>query len=116
MFVKKCVYSEKKSKKIYKNFFSILLTPIGVGIADKEIRGNLMIVNTTSLTTVYYSIEMIRDEVRQLVDRGIVTRHQPIYVLCKYIPAREWVEIELELERHEYLLRDRLGDLICNER
>jgi uncharacterized protein YqgQ len=85
-------------------------------IVSKKIYVNPMIVNTTSLTTVHYSIEMIRDEVRQLVDRGIVTRRQPIYVLCKYIHAREWVEIELELERHEYLLRDRLGDLIANER
>jgi uncharacterized protein YqgQ len=72
--------------------------------------------STSPTTAVSYSIDMIRQEVRQLVDRGIVTRRQPIYILCQYIPAREWVEVELELERHEYLLRDRLGDLISNER
>jgi uncharacterized protein YqgQ len=85
-------------------------------IVSKQIYVAPMIVNTTSLPAVRYSIEMIRDEVRQLVDKGVVTRCQPIYVLCKYIPAREWVEIELELERHDYLLRDRLGDLLCQER
>lgn len=58
---------------------------------------------------------MIRDEVRQLVDRGSVSRQQPIYVLCQYIPAREWVCIECELERCDYLLRDRIGDLLSCE-
>lgn len=93
-----------------------MLVLLGITVVYKQIYVDLMIVNTTPLTTVRYSIEMIRDEVRQLVDKGIVTRRQPIYVLCKYIPAREWVEIELELERHDYLLRDRLGDLLCQER
>jgi uncharacterized protein YqgQ len=59
-----------------------------------------------------YSIEMIRDEVRQLLDKGLVTRHQPIYVLCQYIPPREWVCVECELEKCDYLLRDQIGDLI----
>jgi uncharacterized protein YqgQ len=94
----------------------IALVLLGITVVSKQIYVDIMIVNTTPLTTVRYSIEMIRDEVRQLVDKGIVTRRQPIYVLCKYIPAREWVEIELELERYDYLLRDRLGDLLCQER
>ena len=62
-----------------------------------------------------YSIEMIRDEVRQLVEQGSVSRRQPIYVLCQYIPAREWVCIECELEKCDYLLRDRIGDLLSCE-
>lgn len=62
-----------------------------------------------------YSIDMIRDEVRQLVDNGNVSRQQPIYVLCEYIPAREWVCVECELERCDYLLRDRIGDLLSAE-
>jgi uncharacterized protein YqgQ len=93
-----------------------VLDPPSIMIISKQIHVDPMIVNTTPLTTVRYSIEMIRDEVRQLVDKGIVARRQPIYILCKYIPAREWVEIELELERHDYLLRDRLGELLCQER
>lgn len=63
-----------------------------------------------------YSIEMIRDEARQLLERGTICRQQPIYILCQYIPAREWVEVEYELERCEYLLRDRVGDLVGIEK
>lgn len=62
-----------------------------------------------------YSVEMIQDEARQLVEKGIVSRHQPIYVLCQYIPPREWVCVECELERCDYLLRDQIGDLIAAE-
>lgn len=62
-----------------------------------------------------YSLNMIKDEVRQLVQTGIVSRQQPIYVLCQYIPAREWVCVECELERSDFLLRDQVGDLISSE-
>ena len=65
---------------------------------------------------IHYSIDTIRDEARQMVERGIITRHQPIYVLCEFLPAREWVSIECELERCDYLLRDRIGDLISVEK
>jgi hypothetical protein len=67
-------------------------------------------------TTYGYSISMLKDEVRQLVTNGVVSRHQPIYVLCQYIPAREWVCVEYELERSDFLLRDQIGDLIACER
>lgn len=63
-----------------------------------------------------YSILMLMDEVRQLVEKGIVARRQPIYVLCQHIPAREWVYVEQELERNDFLLRDQIGDLIASER
>lgn len=62
-----------------------------------------------------YSIDTIKDEARQLLETGIVSRQQPIYVLCNYIPAREWVHIECTLERCDYLLRDPIGDLVCYE-
>jgi hypothetical protein len=39
----------------------------------------------------------------------------PIYTLCQYIPAREWVWVECELEKCDYLLRDRIGDLLSKE-
>lgn len=67
------------------------------------------------LQTTQYSIDAIQDEVRQLVERGTVSRSQPIYTLCKHIPAREWVHFEGELERHNFLLRDRIGDLMGRE-
>jgi hypothetical protein len=66
-------------------------------------------------STVQYSIDVLQEEARQLVEKGIVTRQQPIYVLCQYIPAREWVCVECELERCNILLRDRIGDLMGQE-
>lgn len=65
---------------------------------------------------IHYSLNEIRDEVRQMVDRGVITRNQPIYVLCEFLPAREWFSVESELERWDYLLRDRIGDLISEEK
>lgn len=62
-----------------------------------------------------YSLNMIQDEVRQLVERGVVDRQQPIYSLCQHIPSREWVCIECELEKCDFLLRDRIGDLMGHE-
>ena len=58
-----------------------------------------------------FSIEMLRDEVYNLVAAGKVSYSQPIYVLCQFIPAREWTDVECELERHGYLLRDHVADL-----
>ncbi|MGB3205156.1 MAG: DUF4327 family protein [Crinalium sp.] len=68
-----------------------------------------------STNSLRYSIEVIQDEARQLVDKGVISRQQPIYVLCQYIPAREWVCVECELERCNFLLRDRIGDLMGHE-
>ena len=68
-----------------------------------------------NLSTVQYSIDVIKDEARQLVSKGIVSRQQPIYSLCQYIPAREWACVETELERCNFLLRDRIGDLMGRE-
>ena len=59
-----------------------------------------------------YSLDVIQDEARQLVHKGVVTRQQPIYTLCQYIPPREWICVECELEKCDFLLRDRIGDLI----
>ena len=59
-----------------------------------------------------YSLETLKDEARPLIGTGTVSRQQSIYTLCKYIPPREWVTIECELERCDYLLRDPIGDLV----
>ncbi len=68
-----------------------------------------------SLSTVLYSIDVIQEEARQLVRKGMISRQQPIYTLCQYIPAREWALVEYELEQSNYLLRDRIGDLLGRE-
>ena len=67
------------------------------------------------LQSLHYSIEIIRDEARQLVQKGAVSRQQPIYTLCRHIPAREWAVVETELESSGFLLRDRVGDLMGRE-
>lgn len=63
----------------------------------------------------HYTIDMLRDEAKQLVEGGIVSRQQPIFTICGYIAAREWPFIESELAQHDYLLRDRISDLINHE-
>lgn len=70
---------------------------------------------TVTPSPFHYSLALIKDEVRQLVEKGIINRNQPLYVLCEYLPAREWLGVECELERCDYLLRDRVGDLLCTE-
>jgi hypothetical protein len=73
-----------------------------------------MSVNT--VPSLHYSLDVIQDEARHLVHKGLVGRQQPIYTLCQYIPAREWVCVEGELEKCNFLLRDRICDLIgCEE-
>ena len=67
------------------------------------------------INVLQYSMSLIQDEARQLVQTGVVNRQQPIYVLCKYIPAREWSCVECVLEDNDYLLRDRIGDLLGRE-
>ena len=64
------------------------------------------------LQHVSYSLDVIREEARQLVCKGLIDRQQPIYVLCQFIPAREWGYIERELERNDLLLRDPIIDLL----
>ncbi|PSF39381.1 hypothetical protein C7H19_00925 [Aphanothece hegewaldii CCALA 016] len=63
----------------------------------------------------FYSVDLLQEEARHLVEKGAISRQQPIYILCQYIPAREWVGLECELEKCDYLLRDSIGDLIGKE-
>ena len=55
------------------------------------------------ITTIRYDINAIREEARELVNKRIINRSQPIYTLCQFIPAREWVYVEQELELNDYL-------------
>lgn len=67
------------------------------------------------IQSVQYSMDLLKDEATQLVQKGVVSRHQPIYVLCQHIPAREWAGVECVLEDNDFLLRDRIGDLLSHE-
>ncbi|HYW18669.1 MAG TPA: DUF4327 family protein [Nodularia sp. (in: cyanobacteria)] len=66
-------------------------------------------------TAVRYDIGVIREEARQLVKKGLLDRQQPIYSLCRYVPNRDWILFENELEKHDFLLRDRIIDLLSSE-
>ncbi|MGA7938019.1 MAG: DUF4327 family protein [Kovacikia sp.] len=65
--------------------------------------------------SIHYSFAFIQEEVRRLVKQSLIDCRQPIYRLCKFIPAEDWNEVERELEEHDFLLRDRIGDLIPQE-
>lgn len=67
------------------------------------------------LQSVGYSLDVIQEEARQLVQKGVISRQQPIYILCQFIPPREWACVEGELERSNFLLRDRIADLMGQE-
>ncbi|MCS6959948.1 MAG: DUF4327 family protein [Pseudanabaenaceae cyanobacterium SKYGB_i_bin29] len=67
------------------------------------------------MATKTLTIDAIREEVLRLIAKGLVTRNQPIHVLSKFYPDREWLMIEKELEINQYLLRDRISDLVGRE-
>ncbi len=61
------------------------------------------------------SIGAICDEARHLVECGSISRQQPIISLSKYFADREWGSVEHELELNQFLLRDRISDLMSKE-
>jgi len=65
---------------------------------------------TTSIER--YTISTIRDEAANLLEMGVIALNQPLRILFEYLPAKQWNTIECELERHDYLLRDRIIDLV----
>jgi hypothetical protein len=67
-------------------------------------------ISTTS--TKRYSIGAIREEAINLLEIGVIAFDQPLRILFEYLPANEWNMIECELERYDYLLRDRIIDLV----
>jgi Domain of unknown function (DUF4327) len=70
---------------------------------------------TTEYQVTCFDIDALRDEVRHLVEKGMVNRYQPIYTLCRFIPYREWLSVEHELENNDFLLRDPVIDLLGRE-
>jgi hypothetical protein len=67
-------------------------------------------VSTTSIKR--YSISAIREEAISLIEIGAIALDQPLRILFEYLPAKEWHRIECELERYDFLLRDRIIDLV----
>ena len=69
-------------------------------------------ISSTSTKTKRYSISVIKEEACNLLENGLISLDQPLRILYDYLPAKQWNKIECELERHDYLLRDRVIDLI----
>lgn len=67
---------------------------------------------TSATTTKRYDLKTIREEVSNLVEVGVISLDQPLRILYDYMPAQHWYIIECELERYDFLLRDRIIDLI----
>lgn len=63
-------------------------------------------------STKRYSIDTIKEEASNLIEKGVISSNQPLRILYEYLPAQYWNKIERELERHDYLLRDRVIDLV----
>ena len=59
-----------------------------------------------------YSINAIREEAINLLENGLIALNQPLRILFEYLPAKQWNTIECELEQYDYLLRDRIIDLV----
>ena len=68
-------------------------------------------ISTSSLVK-RYSINAIREEAINLLENGVIGFDQPLRILFEYLPAKQWNAIECELERYDYLLRDRIIDLV----
>jgi hypothetical protein len=64
------------------------------------------------LSSARYSIEAIKHVAKRMVRGGQLGRQQPIYSLCCHFPPSAWNAVECELERNDFLLRDRIIDLL----
>jgi hypothetical protein len=62
-----------------------------------------------------YCITDLRDEVRDLIARGLLERQQRIYELKKFFSDRQWPQIEQILDDRDYLLRGHIIDLVGKE-
>ena len=67
---------------------------------------------TTTPSIERYSINAIREEAINLLENGLIALNQPLRILFEYLPAQQWNTIECELEQYDYLLRDRIIDLV----
>lgn len=62
-----------------------------------------------------YALCDVRDEVKALLSQGAIGRQHRIYSLCAFFNYRDWLNIERILEANDFLLRDRVLDLVGQE-
>ncbi|MDJ0726215.1 MAG: DUF4327 family protein [Prochloraceae cyanobacterium] len=63
-------------------------------------------------TSIHYSIAIIREQARGLVEKGVLSHEQTIDSLFEYIPMIHWQEVEKELELNNFSFSDPLRDLL----
>lgn len=63
-----------------------------------------------------FSLERLREEATALIQKGCLNSQQPIYTLSQYLTTREWLYVELELEEYGFLLRDRISELVGQQK
>ncbi|MFM7191985.1 MAG: DUF4327 family protein [Microcystaceae cyanobacterium] len=59
-----------------------------------------------------YTLNDIKEEAKELVYQGRLSRQQCLYTLCGFLPSGSWADVEAELEKNDFLLRDHLIDLL----
>ena len=62
-----------------------------------------------------YNFDLIVEEVKALLEKGVINRFQPLYILANYIPSREWLTVELGLEEKGYLLRHQIKEILTQQ-
>ncbi|MEB3309248.1 MAG: DUF4327 family protein [Snowella sp.] len=62
-----------------------------------------------------YSIHDLKEEAKELVYQGKLSRQHHLYSLCEFLPCNQWKCVEIELEKHGFLLRDYVIDLLSSE-
>ena len=67
------------------------------------------------ITIERYCITDLRDEVRDLISRGLLERQHRIYELKRFFSDRQWLQVEHLLDDQDYLLRGHIIDLVGKE-
>lgn len=67
------------------------------------------------MVTTILTLRAIREDTLALVAKGSLNRDQPIHALSRFYSDREWLMVEGELEANQYLLGDRISDLVGRE-
>ncbi len=70
---------------------------------------------TIMIQAVRFAFSQICDESRYLVERGRISRQQPIADLALFYDRAEWPEVVHELQRHEFSLGSPICELLAHE-
>jgi len=66
-------------------------------------------------TSIQYSIDFIREQAKEFVQKGIFKSEQPIDAICEYIAMIHWEEVERELKLNNLVFSDSIKDLLAKK-